>query len=155
MTLTAERIATAEEVGLSTRRLERINAVVESFIDRGVIAGAVTLVARNGRIAHFAAQGHMDLGADKRMAPDTIFRLASMTKPVISAAILMLFEEGKLLLTEPVSMYLPTFKNLQVAVPNPPAPTYVSTQLTPGEFHLVPADREITLRDLLTHTSGL
>jgi CubicO group peptidase (beta-lactamase class C family) len=155
MTLTAERVATAEEAGLSTRRLDRITTVVESFIDRGIVAGAVTLVARNGSIAHLGAHGHMDIATDKRMATDAIFRLASMTKPIISAAILMLLEEGKILLTEPVSMYLPTFKNLHVAVPNPPAPTYVATQLAPGDYHLVPANREITLRDLLTHTSGL
>jgi CubicO group peptidase (beta-lactamase class C family) len=96
----AEGIALAEEVGLSTARLQRIDDVVEAFIDRGVIAGAVTLVARNGRIAHLAAHGQMDIATGRRMETDSIFRLASMTKPVISAAVLMLFEEGKLLLTD-------------------------------------------------------
>ena len=75
-----------------------------------------------GRVAHLAAHGQMDIAAGRRMETDTIFRLASMTKPVISAAILMLFEEGKILLTEPLSTFLPTFKNLRVAVPNPPLP---------------------------------
>src|ERR1700730_8703460 len=149
MTLTAERVAPAEQVGLSTRRLERISALFESFIDRGVIAGAVTLIARNGQIAHLAAHGHMDIADGRRMPPTAFSRPASMPKPVISAAIWMLLEEGKVLLTEPVSAYLPTFKNLQVAVPNPPSLPYVQTQLAPGGFHLVRAKREITLRDLL------
>jgi CubicO group peptidase (beta-lactamase class C family) len=151
----AERAAPAEQVGLSSRRLQRIDAVMQSFIDRGVISGAVTLVARQGRVAHLVAHGQMDLAAARAMQPDTIFRLASMTKPVISAAILMLFEEGQLLLSEPVSAFIPEFKSLQVAVPNPPAPAWLATDLAAGGFHLVPAQREITLRDLLTHTSGL
>jgi CubicO group peptidase (beta-lactamase class C family) len=143
MTMVAERIASPEQVGLSTTRLQRIDDVVQSYIERGVIAGAVTLVARNGEIVHLGTQGHMDVAADRRMTPDTIFRLASMTKPVIGAAILMLVEEGKILLTEPLSLYLPMFKSLSVQV-----------QDAPDAFHLEPANREITIRDLLTHTSG-
>jgi CubicO group peptidase (beta-lactamase class C family) len=142
----AERVSMAEEVGLSPARLQRIDALINSFIDRGVISGAVTLVARNGRIGHLVAHGQMDIAAGRPMANDTIFRLASMTKPVISVAILMLFEEGKILLTEPLSNFLPTFKSLSVAV---------RTAGSASDFHLVPADRELTLRDLLTHTSGL
>ena len=151
----AERVATAEQVGLSTLRLQRIDALLGSFIDRGVIAGGVTLVTRNGHIGHLAAHGQMDIAASKRMTTDTIFRLASMTKPVISVAILMLLEEGKILLTEPLSTFLPIFKDLRVAVPNPPSAAFIATPLAPGDFHLVPALRELTLRDLLTHTSGL
>lgn len=151
----AERVATAEQLGLSTQRLQRIDALLTSFIDRGVIAGGVSLVARNGHIGHLAAHGQMDIAANTPMATDTIFRLASMTKPVISVALLMLLEEGKILLTEPLSTFLPMFKNLHVAVPNPPSPAFVATPLAAGAFHLVPALREITLRDLLTHTSGL
>jgi CubicO group peptidase (beta-lactamase class C family) len=123
----------------STPRLQPIDDVVASFIERGAIAGAVTLVARKGEIVHLSAQGHMDLATGRAMQPDTIFRLASMTKPVVSAAILMLLEEGKLLLTDPLSAFLPAFKELLVA----------------GETGKVPASREITLRDLLTHTAGL
>jgi CubicO group peptidase (beta-lactamase class C family) len=151
----AERVALAEQVGLSSTRLQRIDAVVQSFIERGVISGAVTLVTRKGRVARVAAQGEMDIAAGKAMQTDTIFRLASMTKPVISVAILMLLEEGKLLLSDPVSAFIPTFKGLQVAVPNAAAPGWLATELPTGGFHLVPANREITLRDLLTHTSGL
>jgi CubicO group peptidase (beta-lactamase class C family) len=151
----AERIATAELVGLSTQRLQRIDALLASFIDRGVIAGGVSLITRNGQIGHLAAHGQMDIAAHKQMATDTIFRLASMTKPVISVALLMLLEEGKVLLTEPLSAFLPMFKNPRVAVPNPASPSFIATPLATGDFHLVPALREITLRDLLTHTSGL
>jgi CubicO group peptidase (beta-lactamase class C family) len=151
----AERVALAEQVGLSSTRLQRIDAVVQSFIEQGVISGAVTLVARKGQVVRLAAQGQMDIAADKAMQPDTIFRLASMTKPVISAAILVLLEEGKLLLSEPVSAFIPTFKDLQVAMPNAAVPGWLPTDLPTGGFHLVPANRQITLRDLLTHTSGL
>jgi CubicO group peptidase (beta-lactamase class C family) len=151
----AERVALPEQVGLSTTRLRAVDSVIQSFIERGVIAGAVTLIARKGQIAHLAAHGHMDIAAGRPMQPDAIFRLASMTKPVVSVAILMLLEEGKLLLTEPVSAFIPSFKNLQVAVPNAPLPVFIPTELATGEYHVVPAEREITLRDLLTHTSGL
>src|SRR5712691_2726716 len=151
----AERVALPEQVGLSSTRLQRIDAVVQSFIERGVVSGAVTLVARKGRVARLAAQGQMDMASVRAMQTDTIFRLASMTKPVISAAILMLLEEGKLLLSEPVSAFIPTFKGLQVVMPNAAVPGWMPTELPTGGFHLVPANREITLRDVLTHTSGL
>lgn len=127
------------QLSFSSRHFSPIDVVVTSFVERGIIAGAVTIVARKGEILHLSAQGHMDLETDRAMRPDTIFRLASLTKPVVGAAILMLFEEGKLLLTDPVSAFLPMFKDLQVADGN----------------GFIPALREITLRDLLTHTSGL
>ena len=151
----AERVALPEQVGLSTPRLRRLDAVIQTAIERGMIAGGVTLIARRGQIAHLSAQGHMDIAEGTAMRPDSIFRLASMTKPVVSVALLMLLEEGKLLLNDPVSAFIPSFKNLQVAVPNATLPTFIASQLTAGEYHLVPAEREITLRDLLTHTSGL
>jgi CubicO group peptidase (beta-lactamase class C family) len=151
----AERVVSPEHVGLSSSRLQRIDSVVQSFIDRGTIAGAVTLVARRGQVAHCTAHGAMDLASGRPMQTDTLFRLASMTKPVIAVAVLMLLEEGKLLLTEPVSEYLPAFKDLQVQVPNPPSAPWTRTNLAPGEYHLVPAEREITIKDLLTHTSGV
>jgi CubicO group peptidase (beta-lactamase class C family) len=139
MVITESRVVTPESVGLDSSRLRRINEAARTYIDRGVIAGAVTLVSRRGRVALLEAHGHMDLAARRAVRPDTIFRLASMTKPVVSVAVLSLFEAGKLLLTDPVSAFLPAFKDMQVA--------------TPGG--LVPANREITLHDLLTHTSGL
>jgi CubicO group peptidase (beta-lactamase class C family) len=144
-----------ERVGLSSARLRRIDTLMQAFVDRGVISGAVTLLARKGQVAHLAAYGQMDLESARPMRTDTLFRLASMTKPVISVAILMLLEEGKLLLQEPVSNYLPTFRNLHVAVPNQPVPNWAITDLAAGDYHLEPAQREITIRDLLTHTSGL
>lgn len=139
----AERVTDAEQVGLSAGRLQRIDDVFAAFIDRGVIAGAVTQVARNGLVAHCAAHGQMDVAAGRPMTTDTIFRLASMTKPIISVAILMLLEEGKILLSEPVSNFVPAFKTLRVAEP-----------AADGGYELVPAHREISIRDLLTHTGG-
>lgn len=151
----AEPFALAGQVGLSTSRLRRIDALMQAFIDRGVIAGGVSLLARKGRIAHVGAHGVMDIADDTAMQTDTLFRLASMTKPVIAVAVLTLLEEGKLLLSEPVSNYLPTFRNLRVQTPNSTPPGWAFTDLTAGDFHLVPAEREITIKDLLTHTSGL
>jgi CubicO group peptidase (beta-lactamase class C family) len=139
MVIAESRVVAPESVGLNSSRLQRINDVIQIYIDRGVIAGAVTLISRRGQLAHLAAHGHMDLAAGRAMQTDTIFRLASMTKPVVSVAILTLFEAAKLLLIDPISAFLPTFKEMQVATPQ----------------GLMPANREITVRDLLTHTSGL
>src|SRR5262249_51217342 len=100
-----------EDVGLSADRLKRVHALVQRYIDKGEIAGAVSLVARRGRVAHLEAQGVMDLETRKPMRPDMIFRLASMTKPVTSLAVMMLHEEGHFLLEDPVSKFLPEFKN--------------------------------------------
>lgn len=151
----ADPVAVPEDVGLSSARLARIEPLFDTFINKSVIAGAVTLVARKGKIAHLRAHGSMDAAAGKAMRPDAIFRLASMTKPVIGVAIMQLLEEGKILLNDPISDFIPAFKNLQVAVPNPAAPGYVPTTVPTGGYHLAPAEREVTVRDLLTHTSGL
>ena len=147
-----------EEVGLSSERLQRINDVMQQYIDSGQISGGITMVSRRGRIAHFEAQGLMDIESKTPMRKDAIFRMASMTKPVTGVAILMLMEEGKLRLTDPVSRFIPEFKNTKVAVakPMPPARPGPSRQPPPEpEIYTVPADREITIRDLMTHTSGL
>lgn len=151
----AERVAVPEQVGLSAERLERISDVIQSAIDRGVISGAVTLVGRNGQVAHLRAYGQMNKEQQRPMRPNTLFRLASMTKPVIAVAIMTLLEEGKLLLTDPVHEYVPAFKDLLVQVPNPTQAAFIRTSLASGDFHLVPAHRDITVRDLLTHTSGV
>lgn len=135
----------SEDVGLSTERLQRINEVIQRYIDNNQISGAVTLVARKGRIAHYEAQGLMDIEAKKPIRKDALFRMASSTKPVASVAIMMLLEEGKVRLSDPVSKFIPEFKNQKVAVVKSPA----------TEIEMVPAAREITVRDLLTHTSGL
>ena len=141
--------AKPEEAGFSSERLQRIHQMLQRRIDAHDIAGAVTLVARNGRIVHFETHGLMDLETSKPMARDAIFRMASMSKPITGTAIMMLAEEAKLRLTDPVSKFIPEFKDLKVAVPKAG-----STPNAP-QFYTVPADREITIRDLLTHTSGL
>jgi CubicO group peptidase (beta-lactamase class C family) len=118
-------------------------------VDEGRIAGVVTLVARGGRLAHLDAVGQADRDAKIPMKPDTIFRIASMSKAVTSVAAMMLVEEGRLGLTDPVSRYIPSFKKTTVFVA-PPAGAVAGTPLS-----VVPAKREITVRDLLTHTSGM
>jgi CubicO group peptidase (beta-lactamase class C family) len=129
-----------EEVGLSSERLARIDAVMEEYVARKQVAGVVTLVARRGGVAHIKAYGMSDVEAKRRMRTDTIFRIASMTKPVTSVAAMMLYEEGKFLLSDPLSPYLPEFREMKV----------LSGDGTPE-----PARRPITIRHLLTHTSGL
>ncbi len=145
-----------EDSGMSAERLQRIHQAVQRHIDAGEISGAVTLVARNGRIVHFEAHGLMDLESKKPMAKDAIFRIASMTKPITGVAVMMMVEEGKIRLTDPVSKFIPEFKDTKVAM----ARDTISPRPAGGrggqpDFYLVPAYREITIRDLLTHTSGL
>lgn len=147
-----------EEVGLSGDRLVRVHQTVQRYLDDRQLAGAVTLVARRGRIAHFEAHGFMDLDSKAPMRKDAIFRIASMSKPVTGVAIMMLMEEGKLRLTDPVSRFVPEFKAMTVAVIKPGyvEPPAVEGQRPPiPDHYTVPANREITIRDLLTHTHGL
>ena len=110
------RTVKPETVGLSSERLERIGTAVQRSIDDKRIAGAVTLVVRRGQIGWFKAQGMEDREAGKPMRPDAIFRICSMTKPITSLAVMMLYEEGHFLLEDPVSKYLPEFKNAKVFV---------------------------------------
>src|SRR5215470_13782561 len=140
-----------EEVGFSSERLARIQQTVERHIAAHDIAGAVTLVARRGRIAQFEAYGLADLDSRKPMAKDSLFWIASMSKPVTGVAIMMLLEEGKVRLTDPVSKFIPEFRGSKVAVTMQAqsGPNVVSTSYT------VPATREITIGDLLSHVSGL
>ena len=142
-------ISKAEDVGMSAERLKRIHPMIQGHLEGRDFSGAVTLVARQGKVVHFEAHGLADVEAKKAMTTGTLFWLASMTKPVTAVSILMLVEEGKLVLSDPVSKFVPEFKSPKVAVwhlPNDPAG---------AGLHLVPATREITVRDLLTHTSGL
>jgi CubicO group peptidase (beta-lactamase class C family) len=164
LSLTAATVPSGkpEDVGMSSDRLQRVTDVIKSYIDSGQISGAVTMVSRKGRIAHFEAQGLMDIEAKTAMRKDAIFRMASMSKPVTGVAILMLMEEGKLRLTDPVSRFIPEFKNPKVAVlknPDSGPRGFVSPlagqQGPPPEIYTVPAERELTIRDLLTHTNGL
>src|SRR5687767_1253761 len=108
-----------EEVGLSADRLKRVTELMQRLIDAKTFSGAVTLVARNGRIAHFEAQGQMDLESKKPMQKDAIFRIMSMTKPVVGVSVMMLVEEGRIRLTDPVSRFIPELQNLKVTVLNP------------------------------------
>ena len=159
--LSAATVPTAnpEEVGFSSDRLQRIHDLMQRNIDAGNFTGAVTLVARHGRIAHFETHGMMDLEAKKAMAKDAIFRIMSMTKPVVGVSILMMLEEGKIRLNDPVSKFIPELKNLVVGipVPDPPASPFAPPSQAPQEprFYTMPADREVTIRDLMTHTSGV
>jgi CubicO group peptidase (beta-lactamase class C family) len=163
--LTASSLPSArpEDVGLSADRLKRINELMQRAIDDHQITGSVTIVARRGRVAHFEALGLMDREAKTAMRKDAIFRIASMSKPITGVAILMLMEEGKLRLTDPVSRFIPEFKNTQVAMLKNPAaanaPAAASAAGAAGrrapEIYTVPASREVTIRDLMTHTSGL
>jgi CubicO group peptidase (beta-lactamase class C family) len=149
--------AKAEDVGISSQRLLRINELMQRHIDAGDFSGAVTLVARNGRIAHLAAQGLMDIETRKPMTTDAMFRIMSMTKPVVGVAVMILIEEGKVRLNDPISRFIPEFKAIKVGVlqgNQPPAPP-AGQRGAPPRFYTVPADREITVKDLLTHTSGL
>ena len=136
--------AAPNEVGFSAAKLERISSTTQGFIDNQQLAGAVTLVARRGAIAHFGAYGMMDIEADKPIQKDTIFRIYSMTKPVAAVGVMMLCEEGKLTLDAPASVYLPELGGLKVAK-DPDADVFTS----------VKADREMTVQDLMRHTAGL
>ena len=153
-------VSTAQEVqpehaGLSSERLTRINALVDRYIEQGDISGAVTLVARNGQIVHLEAQGVMDLESQTPMRTDTLFRIASMSKPVAGVAIMMLVEEGKIRLRDPVSRFLPSYEGAQVGMAKGGAQSGGGFGGPPPEFYTVPAERDITVRDLLTHTSGV
>ena len=139
--------ARPETVGLSSDRLARIGSVMQGYVDEGRLGGAVTLVARNGKVAYLQAFGKIDPATGAPMPADAVFRIASQTKAVTSVAVMILFEEGKLLLGDPVSKYIPEFKETTVAVPDP-------AMKGPG-YKVVPAKRRITIRDLLTHSAGI
>ena len=141
--------APAEQVGMSAKKLERIREALSAEIDQGKLPGAVVLVARKGKLVYADAVGFQDKSEGKAMTLDSVFRIYSMTKPLVSVAAMMLVEEGKIQLTDPVSKFLPAFKNQRVSVAK-----------ADGEFARltytnVAADREMTVQDLLRHTSGL
>ena len=159
--LPAEEIpaASPEEVGMSSERLLEIDTVMQRHIDSGEIQGAVTVVARRGKVVHFKAHGLMDVERGRTMQEDAIFRMASSSKPVLGVAAMMMIEERLLHPSDEVGTYLPRFKDMQVAVLKEPAdrdisPLFVTKHRVP-EHRLVPAERAITIHHLLTHTSGL
>jgi CubicO group peptidase (beta-lactamase class C family) len=133
-----------EELGFSTARLGRIHDAMGRFIDEGRLAGTVALIYRNGQIVYQECQGKADLASGRPMHLDSLFRIYSMTKPITAAAVMMLLEESRLRLTDPVSAYLPEFTDMQVAELD-----------EGGQVRLVPANTPITIRQLMTHTSGL
>jgi len=162
-------VGKAEDAGMSSERLARVRDAVQRHVDSGAVPGVVTLVARNGRIVHFEAQGLLEVETKKAMPKDGVFRLASMSKPITAVAVMMLVEEGKIRLSDPVSTFIPEFKQAKVAVAKAAAPGTTPATAPPAagpgggrgrggpavELEVVNATRPITVRDLLTHTSGL
>ena len=135
-----------EKVGMSSERLTRVGAAMQQYIDAGLVSGAVTIVARNGRIVQFEARGYMDAENKIPMRKDALFRIASMTKPIASVALMMLWEEGKFQLHDPVEKHLPEFKNQKVNT---------NGDASNKTGRLIDVKRPATIRDLLTHTAGL
>jgi CubicO group peptidase (beta-lactamase class C family) len=138
--------ASPESVGISPERLARLDRMCEEAVANGNIPGIVTLVARNGRIVYWKAFGMADNEAGRALRRDDIFRIASQTKAVTSTAVMMLWEEGKFRLDDPVSKYIPEFKDPQVLE---------SFNQSDSSYTATPANGEITIRHLLTHTSGI
>ena len=137
---------TPEDVGMSSARLARIGATLKADVDAGRLPGAVVLVARHGKIVYYEAVGWRDKDAHAPMTKDTIFNIASMTKPMVTVGALMLSEQGRLFVDDAVAKYLPQFKSMKVAVLEDGGATIKET---------VPAERAITIQDLMRHTSGL
>lgn len=151
--------SSAEEVGMSTERLERINQAVQRHIDAGNIQGAVTAVARRGKLVHFETHGLADVGNNRAMADDSLFIMMSSTKPILGVAAMMMIEQGLMRPSDPISKWIPEFKEMDVAVlagniDENISPIRVDPQNIPAH-RTVPAAREITVHDILTHTSGL
>lgn len=136
--------ASPQRLGFDPDRLERLDAVLQSYVDREQVAGSVALVLRNGRVAYAAAKGMSDVEAGRPMQPDSIFRIASQTKAIVSTGIMILHERGQLNIADPLSRFFPEWADPRVAEPD-----------GEGGYALAPLSRPITLRDLLTHTSGI
>jgi CubicO group peptidase (beta-lactamase class C family) len=147
--VSAQPLPTAkpEQVGLSSQRLERVTQTLKTQIANGRFPGAVVVIARKGKIAYFETVGQRDPVAGAPMSKDAIFRLYSMTKPFVSVAAMMLVEDGKLTLADPITKYFPQLANLQVAMPTKDADGKTT-------YTLVKAERPIIIQDLLRHTSG-
>ena len=140
----ALQAAKPEEVGMSSERLGRLTSAMQAYVDRGELPGTVVLVARHGKVAYLEAFGQSDREAGVSMKADTIFRIASQSKALVSVATMILQEEGKLLITDFVGKYLPEFMKTKVAVAQ-----------GEGKYAIVDANRPIAIRDLLTHTTGV
>jgi CubicO group peptidase (beta-lactamase class C family) len=136
--------ARPEAVGLSSERLKRLSEALHAYVKDGKLSGGVALVARRGKVAYVEAFGQRDRESGAPMREDTVFRIASQTKALVSVGVMMLQEEGRLLISDPVGKYLPEFRETTVAVPK-----------QGGGYDVVKAKRPITVRDLLTHTAGV
>lgn len=136
--------ARPETVGMSSAKLEAMQAAADKMVDDEKVAGIITMVARHGRIVHFEAYGDRDIQAGEPMERDTIVRIYSMSKPITSVAVMMLYEQGKVQLDEPVETYIPELRGLKVYTEN-----------ADGQPEYVQPKRKVTVRDLLRHTSGL
>ena len=132
------------KVGLSTERLQRLTEALNGYVTAGKLSGAVAFVARRGKLAYMKAVGYRDIESRSPMTDDVLFRIASQSKAPISVGIMILQEEGRLLISDPVGKYIPQFDSTTVAVAK-----------EGGGYDVVPAKRKITLRDLLTHTAGI
>lgn len=141
----AQEIVTPEEVGMDSDRLNRVTAAMQKLVDEGLLAGAVTMAARDNSIMHFESVGYRDLEARAPMTSDTIFRIYSMTKPVTGVALMALYEEGKFKLSDPVEKYIPEMKDLQV---------YTGINAD-GSMITEDANHKMTIRELMSHTGGL
>src|SRR5262245_65975947 len=139
----------AEQVGISAKKLERIREALKSEIDQDKLPGTVVMVARKGQLVYADAVGFQDKNAGKAMALDSVFRIYSMTKPLVSVAAMMLVEDGKIQLTDPVAKFLPAFKGQRVSVARADA------EFARLSYTTVASDRDMTVQDLLRHTSGL
>jgi len=142
-------VTSPENVGLSSERFKRLETVMTQYLEKKQIAGAVALVVRKGKVAYFKSIGMQEVEMKKPMQDNTIFRIASMTKPITSVAVMMLYEEGRFLLNDPIHKYLPEFKDMMVLNPERATNGHAKAD------SLVPAKRPITIRHLLSHTSGL
>jgi CubicO group peptidase (beta-lactamase class C family) len=147
--LAQEAAAPPEQLGFAPDRLQRLTDAYKGFVERGELPGAVLLIARGDKIAYLEAIGFQDRVKETPMKPDAIFRLASMTKPIVSVAAMMLAEEGKLDLLSPVARYLPEFQDVKVGVEKTDPASGAKS------LELVAARRAMTIQDLLRHTSGL
>lgn len=138
--------ATPASQGVDAARLTRIDAYMQSLIDDGIIPNAQTLVARNGKVIHRATFGLADIERQRAVSPDDIYRIASQTKAIVTVGLMMEWEKGKFLLEDPVSKYIPAFAEMRVLKEQDPAT---------GEYTTEPANRQVTILDLLTHTAGI
>ncbi|MCH8523027.1 MAG: beta-lactamase family protein [Balneolales bacterium] len=134
-----------EEVGISSERLQRLDDMLRDYANQQRVAGSVTLILRDGRAVYFEASGYKDVENKVPMTRDALFRIASQTKAIVSAGVMILQEQGKILISDPVGNYLPEFLETTVAIRSPADESY----------EIVPATRPITIRDLLTHTAGI